>query len=99
MMESLTRTLTARQLRGGLSSVVNEALFARGRIGLDRYGQLVAVVIGPDDLFRLERLEKEPGALDAEMTLQQIAHRILERGRRARAEAAAAEQVADEVLR
>ncbi len=86
MMESLTRTLTARQLRSGLSSVVNEALFARGRIGLDRYGQLVAVVIGADDFFRLERLEKLPGALDAEMTLNEIARRMIERGRRERAE-------------
>lgn len=76
-MDTLTRTVTARQLRAELASIVNQAAYARGRIGLDRYGQLVAVVIGIEDFQRLRRLEDEPGALHAEETLDELAARLM----------------------
>ncbi len=80
-MQTLTREVTARQFRSELASLANEASFGRGRIGLHRYGRLVAVLIGVDDFQRLRRLESKPGALDAEESLDDLAIRLMTQGR------------------
>jgi prevent-host-death family protein len=84
-MSTLTREVTARELRAHLGSLVDEAAYGHGRIGLHRYGSLVAVLIGVDDFIRLQRLEDQPGALDAEESLDEWAARVIAEGRAARA--------------
>lgn len=91
-METITETVTARQFRAQLSSLVNHTVYAHGRVGLDRYGQLVAVLIGIDDFQRLRRLESAPGALDPEDDAFQMGVRML-------AEAAAEKAVLDDGAR
>ncbi len=56
-MNTLDRSVTTRALREGLSDVVGRASYSRERIGVTRNGKLAAVVIGPEDLALLERLE------------------------------------------
>jgi|GEM_PF-3211715 len=58
-METLTREATAREFRRDLAACVNEVAYGDGRVGVARYGQLVAVLIGMDDFRRLRRLEDE----------------------------------------
>ncbi|VTR77004.1 type II toxin-antitoxin system Phd/YefM family antitoxin [Cellulomonas hominis] len=95
-MSTLTREVTARELRAHLGSLANEAAYGRGRIGLHRYGSLVAVLIGVDDFIRLQRLEAEPGALHAEESLDEWAARVIADGRASRAADEEARRVADQ---
>jgi len=95
-MSTLTREVTARELRAHLGSLANEAAYGRGRIGLHRYGSLVAVLIGVDDFIRLQRLEAEPGALHAEESLDEWAARVIAEGRASRAADEEARRTADE---
>jgi PHD/YefM family antitoxin component YafN of YafNO toxin-antitoxin module len=83
-MNTLTREVTARQFRAELATLSNEAAFARGRIGLHRYGALVAVLIGVEDFQRLRRLESAPGALEAEESLDELAQRLIAEGQAVR---------------
>lgn len=86
-MKTVTREVTARQLRSELASLVNEVAFGGGRIVLHRYGRAVAFLIGVDDFQRLRRLESAPGALDAEETLDELSARLIREGREERAAA------------
>ncbi|WP_282947115.1 type II toxin-antitoxin system prevent-host-death family antitoxin [Cellulomonas endometrii] len=95
-MSTLTREVTARELRAHLGSLVNEAAYGRGRIGLHRYGSLVAVLIGVDDFMRLQRLEAEPGALHAEESLDEWAARVIAEGRASREADEEARRAADQ---
>ncbi|GIG34656.1 type II toxin-antitoxin system Phd/YefM family antitoxin [Cellulomonas pakistanensis] len=74
-METITKEVTAREFRSGLASMVNEVAFGGGRVGLWRYNELVAVLIGVDDFRLLRRLEQDPGAREVE-TLDEWAARI-----------------------
>jgi PHD/YefM family antitoxin component YafN of YafNO toxin-antitoxin module len=74
-MHTITRETTAREFRTHLASMVNEVAFGHGRVGLWRYGELVAVLIGVDDFRLLRRLEDDPGAREVE-TLDEWAARI-----------------------
>lgn len=56
-MESVTSSVSARELRADLSSIVGRVSFGHERIGVTRNGKLAAVVIGVDDLELLEQLE------------------------------------------
>lgn len=97
-MKTVTREVTARQLRSELASLVNEVAFGGGRVVLHRYGRAVAFLIGVDDFQRLRRLESAPGALDAEETLDELSARLIREGREERAAAAAtAERAAADV--
>lgn len=93
-METITREVSARQLRSELAAITNEAAYARGRIALHRYGSIVAVLIGVDDFERLLRLESAPGALLDEETVDEMAQRWLREGEATR-RAESAEQRAE----
>ena len=94
-MDTITREVTARQLRGELATLVNEAAYGNGRIALHRYGSLVAVLIGVEDFQKLRRLEENPGARERE-TLDEWAARTNEEARvRREAEARAAAERGD----
>jgi prevent-host-death family protein len=56
-MESVNASVSARELRAELASIVGRVAFGHERIGLTRNGKLAAVVIGIDDLELLEQLE------------------------------------------
>jgi len=56
-MDTVTSSVSARELRTELSTIVGRVAFGHERIGLTRNGKLAAVVIGIDDLELLERLE------------------------------------------
>lgn len=86
-METITREVTARQLRSELATLVNEAAYGNGRIALHRYGTLVAVLIGLDDFQKLRRFEADPDARERE-TLDEWAARTVEEDRLRREEEA-----------
>jgi prevent-host-death family protein len=56
-MDTVTSSVSARELRTELSAIVGRVAFGHERIGLTRNGKLAAVVIGVEDLELLERLE------------------------------------------
>ncbi|RFA13672.1 antitoxin PHD [Subtercola boreus] len=56
-MDTLSASVSARDLRTELSAIVGRVAYGHERIGLTRNGKLAAVVIGVDDLELLERLE------------------------------------------
>jgi len=58
-MDTVTSSVSARELRAELSTIVGRVAFGHERIGLTRNGKLAAVVIGVEDLELLERLEAE----------------------------------------
>lgn len=86
-METITREVTARQLRSELATFVNEAAYGNGRIALHRYGTLVAVLIGVDDFQKLRRFEAAPDSRERE-TLDEWAARTVEEDRLRREEEA-----------
>ncbi|MCL3778220.1 MULTISPECIES: type II toxin-antitoxin system Phd/YefM family antitoxin [unclassified Actinomyces] len=57
-MDTLTTTVTTRELRAGLSDVVSRAAFGHERIGINRNGKLAAVVVPVEDLEALEYFEE-----------------------------------------
>lgn len=57
-MDSVTSTYTTRELRAELADIVGRASYGHERVAITRNGRLAAVVIGPDDLELLERLEE-----------------------------------------
>lgn len=87
-MRTVTREVTARELRSQLATVVNEVAFSGGRVALHRHGRAVAFLIGVDDFTRLRRLESAPGAMEAEETLDELAARLMREGLEARGEGA-----------
>lgn len=56
-MDTLSKSVSARELRTDLSSIVGRVAYGHERIGLTRNGKLAAVVIGVEDLELLEQLE------------------------------------------
>ncbi|WP_028279920.1 type II toxin-antitoxin system prevent-host-death family antitoxin [Arthrobacter sp. H5] len=56
-METVTTTLTTRELRSQLSEVIGRAMYGHERVGITRNGKLSAVVISVDDLELLEQFE------------------------------------------
>ena len=56
-MDTVSSSVSARELRTDLSSIVGRVAFGHERIGLTRNGKLTAVVISVDDLELLEQLE------------------------------------------
>lgn len=56
-MDTVSSSVSARELRTELSSIVGRVAFGHERIGLTRNGKLTAVVIGVEDLELLEQLE------------------------------------------
>ncbi|CAN5147852.1 hypothetical protein BH09ACT6_BH09ACT6_24150 [soil metagenome] len=56
-MDTVTSSVSARERRAELSSIVGRVAFGHERIGLTRNGKLSAVVIGVEDLELLEQLE------------------------------------------
>jgi antitoxin (DNA-binding transcriptional repressor) of toxin-antitoxin stability system len=79
-MDTITRDVTARQLRGELATLVDEAAYGDGRIAQHRYGSLVAVLIGVEDVQKPRRLEEDPGARERE-TIDEWADRLAEERR------------------
>ena len=57
-MDTVSSSVSARELRTELSSIVGRVAFGHERIGLTRNGKLTAVVIGVEDLELLEQLEE-----------------------------------------
>jgi prevent-host-death family protein len=57
VVTTLTESVTTRQLREDLASVIGRAGYAHERVGITRHGKLAAVVIGVDDLEALEAFE------------------------------------------
>lgn len=56
-MDTLSSTLTTRELRSQLSDVLGRAMYAGERTGVTRNGRLAAVVVSVSDLEALEELE------------------------------------------
>jgi prevent-host-death family protein len=63
-MVTLNSSVSARELRDDLASVVSRASYGHERVGITRHGKLAAVVIGIDDLELLEQLEDERDAAE-----------------------------------
>ena len=63
-MDTLSRSLTTRDLREHLADVVGRVSYGAERVGVTRHGRLAAVVIGVDDAELLERLEAERDAVE-----------------------------------
>ncbi len=57
VMDTLSRSVTTRELRDELAEVVGRVLYGRERVGITRHGKLAAIVIGVDDLELLEAFE------------------------------------------
>jgi prevent-host-death family protein len=55
--ETMTGTVTTRELRDHLSDVLGRAMYAGERIGVTRNGKLAAVVVSVRDLEALEAFE------------------------------------------
>lgn len=56
-MNTLSASVTTRELRDGLAEVLGRAGYAHERVGITRHGKLAAVVIGVEDLEALEAFE------------------------------------------
>ncbi|MBT2517062.1 type II toxin-antitoxin system Phd/YefM family antitoxin [Streptomyces sp. ISL-90] len=56
-MVAVNGSVTTRELRQDLASVLGRAAFGHERVGITRHGKLAAVVIGVDDLEALEAFE------------------------------------------
>lgn len=56
-MQTLSESVTTRQLREELADVLGRASYGRERVGITRHGKLTAVVISVDDLESLEAYE------------------------------------------
>jgi prevent-host-death family protein len=56
-MNSITASVSTRELRADLASVMGRAGFGHERVAVTRNGKVAAVVIGVDDLELLEQLE------------------------------------------
>lgn len=56
-MDTVTRTVSTRELRSELSDILGRAMYAGERIGVTRNGKLAAVVVSVSDLEALEEFE------------------------------------------
>jgi len=56
-METITSTLSAKQLRESLADVLNRAKYGSERVLVTNHGKPVAVVVSVEDLEELETLE------------------------------------------
>ncbi|WP_314139113.1 type II toxin-antitoxin system Phd/YefM family antitoxin [uncultured Plantibacter sp.] len=56
-MNTITHSLSTRELREGLADVFGRVGYAHERIGVTRHGKLAAVVISVEDLELLESFE------------------------------------------
>ena len=56
-MESISSTVSTRELRAQLSDVIGRTSYGHQRVGITRNGKLSAVVIGVEDFELLEQLE------------------------------------------
>lgn len=56
-MNTITHSLSTRDLREGLADVFGRVGYAHERIGVTRHGKLAAVVISVEDLELLESFE------------------------------------------
>lgn len=56
-MNSITSSLTIRELRNGLADTVGRANFGHERVQITKNGKPAAVLIGPEDFELLEQLE------------------------------------------
>lgn len=56
-MDTISKTVTTRQLRDNLSDTIGQARFGHRRLGITSHGKLAAVLISPEDLQLLEDLE------------------------------------------
>ncbi len=56
-MSTMSRSVSTRELREGLSDVLGRAMYGGERIGVTRNGKLAAVVVSVSDLRALEEYE------------------------------------------
>lgn len=56
-MNSITSSVTIRELRDGLADAVGRASYGRERVQITKNGKPAAVLIGPEDFELLEHLE------------------------------------------
>jgi PHD/YefM family antitoxin component YafN of YafNO toxin-antitoxin module len=56
-MTKASSSMSVAELRAGLSDAISRATFAHERIANTRRGKIAAVLIGPEDLEMLERLD------------------------------------------
>ncbi|MDX2377880.1 type II toxin-antitoxin system Phd/YefM family antitoxin [Microbacterium sp. LRZ72] len=56
-MNTIARSIPARELREGLADVLGGVAYGHERVGVTRHGKLTAVVISVDDLELLEEFE------------------------------------------
>lgn len=56
-MDSITGSVTTREFRADLADIMGRAAYGHERVAVTRNGRIAAVLIGPDDLELLERLE------------------------------------------
>lgn len=58
-MTEKTSSMSVAELRAGLSDAISRAAFGHERIGVTRRGKIAAVLIGPEDMERLEQLDDQ----------------------------------------
>ncbi|MCL2802635.1 MAG: type II toxin-antitoxin system Phd/YefM family antitoxin [Micrococcales bacterium] len=63
-MVSVTRQVSTRELRAGVSEVIGRVMYGYERIGITRNGKLAAVMISVEDLEDLEAAEAYMDAYD-----------------------------------
>lgn len=56
-VETISDSVSTRELRNSLSDVLARAMYRGERIGVTRNGKLVAVVVSADDVEALEEFE------------------------------------------
>jgi prevent-host-death family protein len=56
-MESISSSISTRELRSRLSDVIGRTTYGHERVGITRNGKLSAVVVGVDDFELFEQLE------------------------------------------
>ncbi|PYI68395.1 type II toxin-antitoxin system Phd/YefM family antitoxin [Arthrobacter livingstonensis] len=56
-MTETSSSMSVAELRAGLSDAISRATFGHERIGITRRGKVAAILIGPEDLEMLERLD------------------------------------------
>lgn len=56
-MTDSSSSMSVAELRADLSDAISRAGFGHERIGITRHGKIAAVLIGPEDLEKLEMLD------------------------------------------
>lgn len=63
---------STKDARDHFSEVINQAVFAKHRVGLERRGKIVAYVVPVEDVEKWELLEDQEDALEAQKIMADV---------------------------